>query len=317
MKRIFLGIFITFVLVQCQREVDLISPPNPIDTIQTPGNATLLRLLDSTQLVTDLKLLSSALYGGRKAGTAEVSLTHQLIQRRLREAGVDSFSIGFAQDFTYSSVNRKNLLGLVRGTVNPQQYIVVGAHYDHLGKNSTGTVYHGADDNASGVATVLAMAKYFQAHKPKFTVIFALWDAEEVGLQGSKYFVNNLPSGITLSQLKFNLNADMLARSDNNSIWASGLFHNPSFRYLVDSIAPRSATILKSGYDKPTDAQDWTLLSDHASFFQKNIPFLYLGVEDHADYHKVTDTYEKVNLNRFTENANIFLQMALLLDRKL
>src|SRR5205085_12602650 len=118
--------------------------------------------------------------------------------------------------------------------------------------------------------------------------------------------------------IKFNLNMDMIARSDNNSTWASGLSHYPAYSYLVDSIKNRTTIIqLKSGYDKPTDPQDWTYLSDHASFYGKNIPYMYLGVEDHPDYHQITDTFDKIDKNKFTENANIAVQMVLLLDRKL
>ena len=275
------------------------------------------RLLDSAQMATDLQTLSSLSFAGRKAGTAAVSLSHNLITGRLRVATTDSFSTNYAQDFLLTNVARKNFIAVVKGTQFPDQYIVVGAHYDHLGTTTAGVVYHGADDNASGTAAALAMAKYFSLNKPKHSVIIALWDAEELGVKGSEYFLNNLPAPMSLVQIKFNLNMDMIARSDNNSIWACGLSKYPAFRYLVDSVKPKTFTVLKSGYDKPTDPQDWTYLSDHGSFHRKNIPFLYLGVEDHADYHKTTDSFEKINLNRFTENANIVLQMALLLDRKL
>jgi hypothetical protein len=314
---IFFTLILALSLVQCQKKVKDSLPP-PIDTLPTPivPNAN-FRLLDSTQLVTDLKLLSSDAYKGRKAGTAEVALTHNLIINRLRQAGVDSFSTGFEQTFTLAGVARKNLLGYIRGSQFPNQYIVVGAHFDHLGTNTSGAVFHGADDNASGVSATLALAKYFTTNRPRYSIIFALWDAEENGLAGSKHFTNNLPAPLTLAALRFNLNADMIARSDNNSIWLAGLSHYPAYKYLVDSIRPQTITSLKSGYDKPTDPQDWTFLSDHGSFHTKGIPFGYLGVEDHADYHKITDTYQKVNLNRFVENANIFLQMARMLDRKL
>jgi len=307
MKKSLLLVCIAALFIACSRDKDSLPAPTPVA----------FRILDSTQMSNDLQLLSSDAYKGRKAGTPEVILTHQLIQNRLRAAGVDSFATGFAQDFTLSGEARKNFIGLVKGTTYPGKYIVVGAHFDHLGVNGSGVVYHGADDNASGTANVLAMAKYFQSHKPAYSIIFALWDAEELGLKGSDYFVNNLPVGLDISNIKFNLNMDMVARSDNNSIWACGLSHYPAYKYLVDSIAPKSSTQLKSGYDKPTDARDWTYLSDHGSFHKKNIPFIYLGVEDHVDYHKTSDTFDKVNLNRFTENANIAAQMILLLDRKL
>jgi hypothetical protein len=315
MKKIFLPLLIMAAFIGCKQKE--ITEQSVIDPPVNPPVVQAFRVLDSTQMTNDLKDLSSDAFKGRKAGTPEVGLTYQLIRDRLHQAGVDSFSTGFVQDFTYGGIARKNFLGLIKGNIYPDKYIVVGAHFDHLGVDANGIVYHGADDNASGVAATLAMAKYFQQHKPAYSIIFALWDGEEIGLRGSAYFVNNLPAGLDLSKIKFNLNADMLARSDNNSIWASGLSHFPTYAYLVDSIKPRSTTQLKSGYDKPTDSQDWTLLSDHGSFYAKGIPYLYLGVEDHPDYHKTTDTFEKIDLNKFTENANIFAQMAILLDRKL
>lgn len=319
MKKIVLLLAISISLIQCQKKVERITP-TPVDTIITPPpspTANTFRLLDSTQLVTDLELLSSDAYKGRKAGTAEVALTHTLIVKRLREAGVDSFATGFEQNFTQSGIARKNLIGYIKGSQFPNQYIVLSAHFDHLGTNAAGVVYHGADDNASGVSGTLATAKYFKTHPPRYSIIFALWDAEEIGLVGSKYFTNNLPAPLSLASIRFNLNADMIARSDNNSIWVCGLSHYPAYKYLVDSIDPQTFSQVKGGYDKPTDPQDWTYLSDHGSFHLKNIPFAYLGVEDHPDYHKVTDTYQKVNLNRFVENANVFMQMARMLDRKL
>ncbi len=315
MKYIIFLFVIAASLVQCKDKTpdEIIQP---VDTIVPPAGTVNFRLLDSSQLVTDLQLLSSEAFKGRKAGTPEIGLSHALIANRLRQAGVDSFATGFEQNFTLSSVGRKNLIGYIRGTEFPTQYIVMGAHFDHLGATAT-AVFHGADDNASGVSATLAAAKYFAANRPRYSIIFALWDAEELGLRGSKYFLDNLPAPLTLSNIKFNVNADMIARSDNNSIWICGLSHYPAYRYILDSIKTKTFSLLKSGYDRPTDLQDWTYLSDHGSFHAKTIPFAYLGVEDHADYHKTTDTYQKVNLNRFVENANIFLQITRILDRKL
>ncbi len=299
----------SIILVQCSKDE---KTPDPV--VPAP-----FKILDSTQMVTDLQQLSSDAFKGRKADYPEIILTHQLIQNRLRQAGLDSFAVGLAQDFTVgaSAVQHKNLLGFIRGNTKPDEYIVMGAHYDHLGVNGAGDVYNGADDNASGVAAVMAAAKYFSAHPPKHSIIFALWAAEEVGLRGSQYFTNNLPAGLSLTNIKFNLNLDMVARSDNNKIWACGLFHYPAYRYLVDSLQGKTSVQLLSGYDSPASPDDWTYQSDQGSFHQKGIPFLYLGVEDHPDYHKVTDEFNRVNLGRYVENANIAAQMMLLLDRKL
>ncbi len=287
--------------------------PEPLPPVLTQA---MPRLLDTTQLQQDLQQLSSDEFMGRNPSNAAIGLTYELIKKRLRQAGVDSFAIGFEQSFNLSSSSRKNFLGVIKGTVLPNDFIVISAHFDHLGKTAAG-VFHGADDNASGVAAVLAMAKYFKQHPPKHSIIFALWDAEEVGLKGSEFFVNNLPATLNLNQIKFNLNLDMIARSDNNKLWASGLSHYPNYKYLVDSLKEGTTTQLGSGFDKSSDPQDWTYLSDHGSFHRKGIAFVYLGVEDHADYHKVTDTFGRINLQKYFENANIAANMLALLDRKL
>ena len=304
------------ILWSCQKETDpgtVVTPP-----VVTPPVVLPFKILDSLQMITDLQALSSDAFKGRKAGTPEIALSHLLIQSRLRQAGVDSFATGFVQNFTYSGIEHLNLLGVIKGTTKPDEYIVMGAHYDHIGVRASDVdVYNGADDNAGGVAAVLAAAKYFKANPPKHSVIFALWAAEEIGLRGSSYFTDNLPGTVTLPKIKFNLNLDMIARSDNNKIWGCGIAHYPAFAYLVDSLQGKTTVELKAGFDSPSAPQDWTNLSDQGSFHAKGIPFLYLGVEDHADYHKVTDEFSKITPSKFTENANIAAQMMLLLDRKL
>lgn len=310
------AITVAVVFWSCQKETSpdpIVNPP----VVNPPAPAP-FKILDSLQMVTDLQQLSSDAFKGRQAGTPEIALSHELIQNRLRQAGVDSFATGFFQPFTLSGLEHKNLLAVIKGSLKPDEYIVLGAHYDHIGvRTSDGNVYNGADDNASGVAAVLAAAKYFKAHPPKHSVVFALWAAEEVGLRGSKYFTDNLPGTLTLAQIKFNLNLDMIARSDNNKIWGCGTYSYPAYKYLIDSLQGKTTVELKAGFDSPSSPQNWTNLSDQGSFHAKGIPFLYLGVEDHADYHKVTDEFSKVDPARFNENANIAAQMMLLLDRKL
>lgn len=301
----------TAIMWSCQKE----SSPDPV---VTPPPVAPFKILDSLQMMSDLQQLSSDAFKGRKAGTPEIVLSHNLIRQRLRQAGVDSFATDFFQPFTLSGIEHKNLLAVITGSTKPDEYIVMGAHYDHIGvRASDGDVYNGADDNAAGVAAVLAAAKYFKANPPKHSIVFALWAAEEVGLRGSRYFTDNLPGTLTLAKIKFNLNLDMIARSDSNRIWACGTFHYPAYKYLVDSLQGKTTVQLKAGYDSPSSPQDWTNLSDQGSFHAKGIPFLYLGVEDHVDYHKVTDEFGKVVPAKFIENANIAAQMMLLLDRKL
>jgi hypothetical protein len=143
MKNIFLAAAMLCTLYACNQK-ELVDEQTPVDPpVIVPPIVNSFRILDSTQMINDLKALSSDAFNGRKAGTPEVVLSHQLIQSRLRQAGVDSFAAGFVQEFSYSGLDRRNFLGLVKGSVFPDKYIVVGAHYDHLGVDGSGHAGNG------------------------------------------------------------------------------------------------------------------------------------------------------------------------------
>jgi hypothetical protein len=263
------------------------------------------RLLDSTQIVSDLIFLASDTCEGRKPGTAGHKAAMERILMRMRAEGVDSFNNSLIQ--TFESGTGNNVIGYMKGTKYPEQYIVVSAHYDHMGKRSSGTFY-GADDNASGTACLLALVKYFKQHPHEYSVVFAAFDKEESGLKGAFAFTKDFVAQHG-KNVKFNLNMDMIARSDNNEIYASGLYHNPSFRYLADKIQHRTNVQLLMGHDSGSGREDWTNQSDHYAFYKEGVPFVYLGVEDHEDYHRPTDTWQKINLGRYIENCNVVIMM--------
>lgn len=190
----------------------------------------------------------------------------------------------------------RNVLAILPGTgPNASQYVFVGAHYDHLGHGGQGSlapgshaIFHGADDNASGTAAMLAMADHFAHAGPQpRTLIFAAWTAEEEGLIGSGYFVNHplLP----LSQIEADLNLDMVGRVRNNVIYIGGAGTAADFDALLKKADEASPLELKSfgrgGYGP----------SDHMSFALKKIPVLFLFSGLHADYHRPTDTSDKIN----------------------
>jgi hypothetical protein len=266
------------------------------------------RVLDSAKIINDLIFLASDSCEGRARGSAGHELAVQRILTRMREAGLDSFNTSLVDSFQGKYVNKyqpgKNVIGWIKGTRHPEKYIVISAHYDHLGIIN-GAVYHGASDNASGTACLLAMAKYFKQNPLGYSLIFAAFDREETGMQGSLHFVNNLPSGLDLSSIKFNLNIDMIARNDRNEIFVCGLFQNPSFLYAVTEIQNKTKAKILMGHDTGNMQDDWTDQSDHFAFYKKNIPFLYIGVEDHEDYHQPTDTYDKINFSSYIENCNM------------
>jgi hypothetical protein len=263
--------------------------------------ATPVRMLDSTQLVTDLVFLASDSCEGRAPGSAGHQLAAERILQRMREAGVDSFDHSLVQS-TDGIRAARNIVGWVKGKTHPDKFIVVSAHYDHLGKRG-GNTYYGADDNASGAACLPAMAKYYKAHPHDYSLVFAAFDREESGLLGAYAFVKKMNQD--KRKMILNVNMDMIARSDKNEIFASGLSHYPANKYLVDSVQRKTNVALLMGHDTGKGINDWTMQSDHAAFHKAKIPFLYIGVEDHPDYHQPSDTVDKISFSRYIENCNM------------
>ncbi|HUQ67660.1 MAG TPA: M28 family peptidase, partial [Flavitalea sp.] len=275
------------------------------------------RLLDSAAIISDLQFLSSDLCEGRKPGTAGHEQALQRLATKLRSAAVDSFDNSLLQDFTTKAVNgttkATNIVGFVKGTASPQKFIVITAHYDHLGIAADGKIFHGADDNASGAACLVAMATYFKQHPHNYSLIFAALDREESGLDGAYELVRKFNDPSANIKMVMNFNMDMIARSDKNEIFACGISYYPVFRQVVEETRRKTTVKLLMGHDTGGGIDDWTKQSDHYAFLRAGIPFLYIGVEDHPDYHKVTDTFDKVDKGKYIENCNMLLQMILLL----
>jgi len=271
-----------------------------------------LRVLDSSQIVDDMKFLSSPECEGRAPGTKGHATAITLIIKRMRESGLDSLAEDYTQFFKGRRMNGskegKNVLGYVRGTTMPDEFIVISAHYDHVGVND-GKIYPGASDNASGTAALLALAKYFRKNPAAYSLLFIAFDREESGLEGSRYFVENPP--LKKESIKFNLNIDMIARNEQNEIFICGVRQQPGFRSIVENAQKQTNARLLMGHDGHEQGRrnNWVSLSDHFPFYQKGIPFLYLGVEDHPDYHQPTDTWEKFDLSEYIENCNLVVTL--------
>ena len=254
--------------------------------------------LDSAKLLGDLFRLSHDSMAGRAAMTPENAKARAYLVSEMRRLGLAPVGASFEQPFAMPRRNRPdsvrgvNVVAQVRGTRFPDRVIVVSAHFDHVAPRN-GNVYNGADDNASGTAALLQLAAHFQRHKPEHTLIFAFFDAEEMGLLGARAFVANPP--VPLAQIAANVNMDMVARGDNGTLWAVGTNPHPVMKPIVEALVPASGVTVKMGYDTGTGRDNWTSLSDQGAFHAQGIPFVYFGVEDHADYHEPTDDPEKVN----------------------
>ena len=259
------------------------------------------KTIQTQRLYNDVKELSSDKYKGRKTGTAENRMAGDYLISRFKSIGLKEYKDDFKKPFTFKNksgevTNGTNLIGYIPG--KKQDAIVISAHYDHLGEKG-GKIYNGADDNASGVGGLLAIATYFSKNEPEHTLIFAAFDAEEAGLQGAKAFVLN-PT-VDLASIRLNVNMDMISRSKKNQLYAAGTFHYPLLRMFLTNNNPKIKVLF--GHDDPKlGKDDWTNQSDQGAFHAKKIPFLYFGVEDHADYHQPSDDFKKIG-KAFYKNA--------------
>jgi aminopeptidase YwaD len=192
----------------------------------------------------------------------------------------------------------QNVIAMQPGTDSALrgEYLVVGAHFDHLGRSPANAmdpdakdaIRHGADDNASGTAAVLELARRFHAKPARRPIIFVNFSGEELGVLGSEHFVENPP--VPLDSIGAMLNFDMVGRLRNDKLIVYGIATAAELPGIVDSAnsvqPPLSITALGDGFGP----------SDHASFYAKKIPVLQFFTDMHEDYHRATDVSSKINV---------------------
>ena len=281
--------------------------------------------IDSERLMAAVRTLADPKWEGRSAGSPGGLAARAWIVERYKAVGLWPVAGAYVYPFTYTRMTMTgrengegaNVLGMCLGTDPKLPYFVVSAHYDHLGLRD-GQVYPGADDNASGVAVILELAAYCQKTPFRHSILFAAWDAEERGLQGARAFLVKPP--VPKDRIALNVNLDMVSRSDKREIFIAGTYHYPDLKAPLEEIAKRAPITVLFGHDKPVamagGVEDWTTQSDHGPFHEAKIPFVYFGVEDHADYHKPTDTADKINRGFFVDVAETILDSLLALDRR-
>ena len=291
-------------------------------------NVVVLDYLDKALLLSHAEVLSSEQYLGRKSGTQENYQSAIYIKQQLVKAGIkplpyfDDYLHPFAYFRNFSTNAGQNVVGFKPGSKYPDKYIVISAHFDHIGKKGN-KIYYGADDNASGVAASLAIASALNKYDHQYSIIFLFSDAEEVNLNGSKEFLkvnDDLTNNIVL-----NINLDMIAGDEKSS----------SLRFLsyrIKNIVSYDDLIhlyqVQKSYEFPikkgfhqrhygafTPRLMWQLASDHGSFYRKRIPFVYYGVGLHQNYHKTTDTYENLNKKNLWHASNAIFDQLLYLDK--
>lgn len=268
---------------------------------------------NARSLRADIAYLASDRLEGRGTGTPGNDSAAAYIARRFAALGLTALAPDFEQSFVARpvlahtvapiSVRTQNVVALLPGSDSALrgQYVVVGAHFDHLGRSTDGAldperktaVRRGADDNASGTAAVLELARLFAAHPTRRSLVFVTFSGEEMGLLGSEYFVANSP--LPLDSAVAMVNFDMVGRLREDKLIVYGIATATELSALLDSAnnaatargwrAPLRITALGDGYGP----------SDHSSFYARNIPVLHFFTDLHEDYHRASDVAKKIN----------------------
>lgn len=275
---------------------------------------------DAGRLIEDVRILSADDMQGRLVGTEGSAKARAYIEGRLKAIGVKPmYPTGYDQVFEFTrqetTLHGTNIVGQIAGSEKGGPVLVVSAHYDHLGVRD-GQIYNGADDNASGVAGVLAVAEAFKARRPKHTVIIVFFDGEEEGLRGAKAFVAAPP--VPLDRIALNVNLDMIGTNGRNELYASGTFPFPWMKARLETLAADAPVRLLLGHDDPKlGADDWSNQSDHWAFGLAGRPWIYFGVEDHPEYHQPTDDFDTVPQDFFKAAAATVVAAARRFDAEL
>ena len=279
---------------------------------------------------TDVKVLSADQFGGRLTGTAGADSAAAYLARRFAQAGLQAPPGGWFQEFTVSKdapavqhanlgeLHGKNVIGILPGRdpVLRTETVIIGAHYDHLGlggfgamdaPDSTGRVHNGADDNASGAAALLAIATRLRAAPLARTVVFIAFSGEELGLLGSDYYVKHPLYPLPATEAMINL--DMVGRLKNDKLIVYGTGTATEFPALLDSLNWYAKFDLRpqpEGYGP----------SDQTSFYAAKIPVLHFFTDLHADYHRSTDDWDKINAQGLVRVSDFAAAMATALGNR-
>jgi hypothetical protein len=281
---------------------------------------------DTASVMRDIRTLASDVLEGRGTGTPGNDSAAVYIAGRFAQIGLaPAFANGdsrlcssvsgatprcdgrFLQSFVARSVAAvhaglpaelptQNVAALVRGTdrVLRDEYLILGAHFDHLGRSSFGAldpespnaIHNGADDNASGTAAIIELARLLRRNPTKRSVIFVAFSGEELGLLGSQYFVEHLP--FSLDKARAMLNFDMVGRMRDDRVIVYGALTAQEMNDIIaraNAVAPLKVTATGDGFGA----------SDHSSFYAKNLPVLHFFTNVHDDYHRASDDADKIN----------------------
>ena len=249
--------------------------------------------------------LASDELAGRSARSLEAGVAAEYIAACFESYGLTPLGDAGTWFQSVSDELAPNVVALRAGS--SPGYVVLTAHYDHLEPANTGEdrIFNGADDNASGTAAVLELAQAIGALEapPTRSIVFGSFTAEEIGLLGSRYFVDNAP--FPLGEVIGNINMDMVSRGEENLIFCEP---GDGADHLIEATERANASVdleIRIG-----DHPEWIRQSDQYPFVQKGVPAIYFGVEDHRDYHRVSDHADRILPGLAAKVARLVFEIA-------
>lgn len=266
--------------------------------------------IDTAKIESTLSFISNDLTKGRLTGTPGNLIVSSFLRNSLSEMGMIPFySTTFTQSFKVpgDTVLGRNIIGVLPSLYYTDKYIIISAHYDHLGMLG-GKIYNGADDNASGVTALLTIAQWFSQMRynregPRVNIIFALFDAKESSLAGSEYFANNLK--IPVSNIKYNINLDQIGCTfappgdkENYLLYVADSKIKRKIRSkleLLNKFYNLEMDIDHSFYGSPAFYEVFFKTGDHYNLSKAGIPSILFTSGVHMHTYKPTDEYYFIN----------------------
>ncbi len=291
--------------------------------------------ISEEELKENLYVFASDTMQGRATGTEGQRKAANFLKNEYKKMNVLSPSgLNYYQNIPKSFFNNRseedatNVLAYIKGKELPDELVIISAHYDHLGLDEDGQVNNGADDDGSGTVAILQIAKAFKkaiddGYEPKRSILFLHVVGEEIGLYGSRYYVEN--PIFPLSETVADLNIDMIGRIDDSHS------ETPNYLYIIgsDRLSNELHQINESinnnysklnldyTFNKKNDPNRFYYRSDHYNFAKNNIPVIFYFNGTHDDYHRVTDTADKINYSLLKKRTeHIFMTAWELANRK-
>ncbi|MGZ0016602.1 M28 family peptidase [Yeosuana sp. AK3] len=301
------------------------------DSIQIVDSSLVVKYsntITTEELKNHLYSLTSDTYKGRFTGekgqkmAANLIKSYYLNQQISSPFGNDDFFQEIPESFLPKDTKAsENIVAFIKGEENPDEILIISAHYDHLGVTKGGEIYEGADDNASGTSAVLEIAQAFKlaendGFRPKRSILFLNLTAEEIGKQGSEFYT--LHPIFPLENTIADLNIDMIGRFDEihknnkNYLYLIGSDRlSNELHYLSEKVNTTFSNLtLDYRYNAENDSNHYYERSDHYNFAIHGIPVIFYFNGEHADYHKPTDTSDKIDFEILAKRTKFIFATA-------